>query len=241
MDTPKLSLSVIIPVFNEEANLAGAVSTTLGALESLELDAELIIIDDHSSDDTPNIAQRLAAQNEIVRYVRHDRNQGIGAGLRSGIAAAKMEFVMLVPVDSPLSAEEIETFLARMPISDVVVGMRVERVGYTRVMLFLSFVYNRIMVPLMFNIGISDVNWIQAYRRDHFTSGLLEIRYSGIFSLVELLTRAKRNQLVITEVPLQMRKRFYGKPTSARPSVIWRTLCDMFGFFYLLHKDGSRK
>ena len=92
------------------------------------------------------------------------------------------------------------------------------------------------MIPLLFNIGISDVNWIQVYRRSHFINGTLSIGDSKIFFLVEILVKAKQNKLIIAEIPSKMRRRLYGMPTCSRFSVMWRTFWDAIKFFWQIHR-----
>jgi hypothetical protein len=92
------------------------------------------------------------------------------------------------------------------------------------------------MIPLLFNIGISDVNWIQAYRRHYFEDGTLNIGKTKIFFLVELLVQARRNNLIIVEIPSLMKRRLYGIPTCTRFSVMWATFWDAIKFFIKINK-----
>ena len=109
--------------------------------------------------------------------------------------------------------------------------------GYSPFAQFASFTYYRILVPLLFNIGISDVNWIQAYRRNLFTSGILRFSISRVFFFVEILVRARRKQLIIAEVPSRMRRRMHGRPTVTRLPIIFGILRDMLSFFWEIRKD----
>ena len=231
MKSAKSSLSVIMPAFNEEQSLVTCVQKTYETLENLNLDFEIILVNDCSSDNTGKIASELSSTTPDTICIHHEMNLGMGGAFRTGISRATKEYVMIVPIDNPLNEEDLEAYLPRLGMCDIIVGSRVERVGYTGFAQFASFVYNRILVPLLFNIGVSDVNWIQIYKRDIFHSKLIEIEHTGIFFLVEILTKAKRNHLIIAEVPSKMQKRFFGKPTCFRISVIWQTFKDMVRFF----------
>lgn len=224
-----------MPAYNEEPGLRDAALRTLDAFRSLELDHELILVDDKSSDRTPEIIAELAAGDARITPLYHERNLGIGGAFRSGLSKASKEYVILVPVDNPLSPEDLAAYLPRVPVSDIVVGVRVERVGYTALARVASFVYNRLFVPLLFNIGVSDVNWIQVYRRNIFDKNCIRIDYPGIIFLVEILAKAKRRRLVITEVPSRMQMRFYGKATCFKISTMWRTFRDMVKFAASYH------
>jgi len=235
MKTNGYSISVIMPAYNEEPGLEKAFRHTYESFQSLGFDFEIIIVDDHSEDRTADIARELAGAYPNAISLFHAKNQGIGGAFRTGISKATKEFVVFVPVDNPLDPDDILTYFKRMEVCDIVVGSRVERVGYTRVARFASFMYNRIMVPLLFNIGVSDVNWIQVYRRSLFTNGIISFANNKIFYLVEILVQAKKKQLIIAEVPARMRRRLYGKPTCSRPSTMFLTFLDMLKYFWLVN------
>jgi hypothetical protein len=122
-------------------------------------------------------------------------------------------------------------------VCDIVVGVRTERMGYNRFERFASFFYNRILVPLLFNIGVSDVNWIQIYRRKFFEDGTLNVKNTKIFFLVEILVLAKKNRLIIAEVPSKMKRRLYRTPTCTRFSTMWETFWDAIRFFLKMRKN----
>ncbi len=231
------SITVIIPAFNEEAMLEASVLRTKDTFMSLNFDFEIIIVNDKSSDRTAAIGQSLSRREKSIRIIHHEKNKGIGASFLTGISCATKEYIIFVPVDNPLEREDLLEYIPRIDVSDIVVGCRVERVGYSRPARFVSFVYNRILVPLFFNVGISDVNWIQIYRRRLFTDGVIKFRPSKVFFLVEILVQAKRKRLIIVEVSARMKKRFVGKPTHSNVGVIWETLFDMWKYFWQLKKE----
>ncbi len=240
MENVTQTLSAVIPAYNEEKNLKSAVESTAQTLDFLGLDYEIIIVNDYSTDATAEIAEALAASSPQVRCLHHPRNLGCGGAFRTGIRAAAKDYVVFVPADNPLLPEDMEAYLPRMGTCDIIVGVRAERTGYSPVMRFSSFVYNRLLIPLLFNIGLSDVNWIQIYKSRIFREDGITIEYDGIFFLVEILVKAKRQRLIIAEVPAKMKKRIHGKPTNAKPSVIWQTFRDMIGFFWRINCRGPQ-
>jgi len=236
------SLSVILPVHNEEKNIETAYAKTSETLQGLGMDYEVIIVDDLSNDRTWTIIEDIARKDSRVSVICHKKNFGCGGAFRTGVLRAQKDYVVFVPADNPLSPEDMAAYLPRMGVCDIIVGVRAERVGYPHFARFASFVYNRILVPLLFNIGISDVNWIQFYKRKLFTDKLIEIEHDGIFFLVEILIKARRNRLIVAEVPASMRKRMYGKPSANRLSVMWRTGWDMVHYFWKIYfKDSVRR
>tara|TARA_Y100001936_G_C16093723_1_gene689324 strand:+ start:3946 stop:4614 length:669 start_codon:yes stop_codon:yes gene_type:complete len=217
-------------------SILDATRQNMETFSSFGLDYEIIIVNDQSTDQTGVIGNELAEMYEVIRCYHHKTNLGPGGAFKTGISYARKEYVIFVPFDNALHPEDLEPYLPRLGICDIVVGVRVERVGYSNFVRFASFFYNRIMIPLLFNIGISDVNWIQVYRRSHFINGTLSIGDSKIFFLVEILVKAKQNKLIIAEIPSKMRRRLYGMPTCSRFSVMWRTFWDAIKFFWQIHR-----
>ncbi len=225
------SLTVIMPVYNEAKNIREALTQTIATLEAYQLPYEIIVVNDGSVDETDAIASQLAVSLPQVKYIKHERNQGIGAAFRSGVAAAQMNYLILVPADNPLLAQDMDAFAPFMGRADIIAGCRVERVGYPASLKFLSFTYNRILVPLLFRIPLKDVNWIQMYRRHIFHEWGVTIESDGIFFFVEVLAKAHRKGAHMVEVPVVMRKRIHGRPTISRLPVILKTFRDMVTFF----------
>ena len=230
-------MSVLMPAFNEEQGLEAAVLHTVDTFEKIQFDFEIIILDDKSTDGTGEIADRLAREHGRVRVIHHEENQGSGGALKTGIDNSDKEFVIFIPVDNPLDPEDLEAYTRRMDVCDIVVGRRTERVGYSAWAQAASYIYNRILVPLLFNIGINDVNWIQVYRRKIFADGTIVFTSKRMFYLVEILILARRKGLIISEVPARMRRRMFGKATCTRFSVMVKTFMEMIQFFIRIKKE----
>ena len=241
MEKISFSISVIMPAYNEEACIEEAVEQNIRTFSSLIPDFEILVVNDKSTDRSGEIAEAIAKRYENVFCYHHDANQGVGGSFQTGISHATKEYVIFVPFDNPLLPEDLEAYLPLMGVCDIVVGFRAERVGYSSLARFASFVYNRILTPLIFNIGIADVNWIQAYRRNLFTDQIISFHNSRIFFLVEILVQARRSNLIIAEVPAKMAKRYHGLPTNSRFSTMWNTFWDMILFFRKIRKADKKK
>jgi glycosyltransferase involved in cell wall biosynthesis len=112
----RCEISIVIPVFNEAENLA----KLLGKIRSLDLpQAEIIVVDDGSTDQTADIAMRAGAN-----VVRHPYNIGNGAAVKSGIRIAQGKFIVLMDGDGQHQPEDIAELLAETPNFHMVVGAR---------------------------------------------------------------------------------------------------------------------
>jgi len=121
-----VELSVIAPCLNEEANIGELVERTLGAVREAGLAAELVLVDDGSSGGTWDQILNAGSRDDGVRGVRHECNQGIEAGWRSGLDAARGQLVCLIDSDLQNQPEDIprlyERHVAESP--DIVQGVR---------------------------------------------------------------------------------------------------------------------
>lgn len=226
---------MVMPVYNEEKTLESALARTVSALEDLGIVHEVVIVNDASRDGTLVLARQLAQRYRHVKVANHQFNQGIGRAFRTGIEQAGLDYVILIPADNPLSPDDLRPFLGPMGQADIIAGVRQRREGYTPVLAFLSFAYNRIFIPLLFQLNLKDVNWIQAYRRAIFADGGIRIEHPGIFFFVEVLVKARRRGLRIIEVPSRMQKRLHGRPTISRFPVVIRIFRDAVVFFVRWH------
>jgi glycosyltransferase involved in cell wall biosynthesis len=116
----ELSVSVVIPVFNEEATVGNVVTRTKKTLEQLGASYEILVVDDGSDDRSADIAQELKA------HVLRDHHQGKGFALRSGFRHAKGELVVTLDADGSHKPEEIPLVLRYIleDRADFVVGSR---------------------------------------------------------------------------------------------------------------------
>ncbi|MBI3914115.1 MAG: glycosyltransferase family 2 protein [Chloroflexi bacterium] len=112
---PKSEISIIIPAYNEEASIAGV----LDSLREWRERAEVIVIDDASTDRTAAIAETAG-----VRVLKHLHNKGYGAALKTGIRAAAGDVVVMMDADSEHSAAEIQRLVDALGDYDMVVGAR---------------------------------------------------------------------------------------------------------------------
>lgn len=119
----KPTLSVIIPVYNE----AGTLEEILRRVRATGLVDELLVVDDGSSDDSPAILARLAKTGSPpLTILRHPRNQGKGAAMQTGLAAATGDVVLVQDADLEYNPSDYPTLLAPFadPRVDVVYGSR---------------------------------------------------------------------------------------------------------------------
>lgn len=134
-------LSIVLPVYNEQLVLAGLLDSLIEAAGETGLAYEIIFVNDGSTDDSPRILDRLAAENRQVRVVHLSRNFGHQAAVQAGLANARGDAVILMDSDMQDAPSAIPRFVAEWQAGhDVVYAIRTERKeGLLKRILFAGF------------------------------------------------------------------------------------------------------
>ncbi|MCP5070011.1 MAG: glycosyltransferase [bacterium] len=218
-------MSVILPGFNEEANVETAVRRTLECLEHACHEFEIIVIDDGSSDRTCEIAERLVQEDGRIIVLRNERNLNYGVSLKRGIRAARCEWVLHNGMDLPLAPEDLPHFVRHFDDADVIVASRTSLTAHSPWRRLTSRTNNWLLRTL-FSPRTRDLNFTQFYRRSFLERVPLRST-SPAFVTPELILRAERLGLRVREVPIEFRDRKAGKAHFGKPKDILWTLRDM--------------
>jgi glycosyltransferase involved in cell wall biosynthesis len=201
-------LSVIVPCFDERATIGEILERVL----AVPLPKEIIVVDDGSSDGSHAIVEAMSRREPAIRLLRHERNRGKGAAVRSGVQAATGEVVIVQDADLEYDPREYPRVL--QPIldgdADVVYGSRFE--GYPRrVMLYSHTVANRFLTwlsNLTTNLNLTDMGTgYKAFRREVIQS--LTLRSEGFGFEAEVTAKVARRGYRIYEVPISYHGREY--------------------------------
>ena len=203
-----MKLSVVIPAFNEERTIEERVER----VHSVPLDKELIIVDDSSTDRTPQILARLG-EADNVRVLRHERNRGKGAALRSGFAEARGDLVIIQDADLEYDPHEYPKLIE--PIADgradVVYGSRFSGGEAHRVLYFWHSVGNRFLTLLsniFTNLNLTDMEvCYKVFRREIIQA--IEIEESRFGFEPEITAKLAKSRCRIFEVGITYSGRTY--------------------------------
>lgn len=222
-------VAVIIPTYNERANLDDIVARTRRAVP----DADVLIVDDNSPDGTGDLAEKLALTDEHVRVLHRARKAGLGAAYLAGFGwALEHGYGTLVEMDADGSHDpaELPAMLAALATADLVVGSRWIAGGtvrnWPRSRALLSRggnAYARIMLGLAVHDATGGY---RAYRATTLREiGLADVTSQGYCFQIELTLRAVRAGLTVTEVPITFTERARGTSKMSRAIVaeaLWR-------------------
>ena len=224
----KQSLSLVIPAYNEEAMIERSINSNLYVLKRTEIDYEIVIIDDGSKDSTRKIIEEKFAKLSNVKIFSKS-NGGFGSAVRKGIELSSKDYVMFVPVDSPLDEQTLDIFISHLGKADILVSYRIERKGYSLRMKTNSSVYHFI-ISLLFGLSLKDYNWIHLYDKMIFQK--ITIENNKIFMPAEVLIKAKRLGYTFYEFPVEMQERTTGRKTAASYKAAAQTFFDAIKFFF---------
>ena len=119
--TNKLSISFVIPCFNESLNIVNTVKQILLSVEKLNINLyEIIIIDDGSTDDTYLKIQNIQKKFQNIKLIRNTQNLGYGGAVKKGFELANKKYVMWIPGDNSHQGNEIKKIIANINNYDFV-------------------------------------------------------------------------------------------------------------------------
>ena len=225
-------LSVVLPAYNEEPNIVPAVDQALSCLPRVADEYEVIVVDDGSADGTAAAVEPLlAGHHPRVRLLRHERNQGYGAALRTGFSRARYDYVFYTDADRQFDIAEIEYLLPLLREYDAVVGFRVYRYD-SPTRLVASTIYNWI-VRILFRVRVRDVDCsFKLFRREVIDK--ITIECTDFFVDTELVAKARKWNFRIVEKGVRHYARVAGE-TSVRASDVPRTLRTIVRMWQRIH------
>ena len=162
-----MRLSVVIPVYNE----VGTIKEIVSRVQAVDLEKEIVIVDDGSTDGTRELLQEITLSHENIRVLYHERNQGKGAALRTGFEGATGDIVIIQDADLEYDPREYPVLLE--PIldgrADIVYGSRFLG-GPHRVLFFWHYLGNKFLTLLsnaLTNLNLTDMETCyKVFRRE---------------------------------------------------------------------------
>ncbi len=223
---PVRELSVVLPAYNEEANIETVVRGVAAYLDQFDLDYEILAVNDGSKDATGAILDRLKADIPQLRPQHHPQNRGYGAALRTGFDAAVKAYVFYMDGDGQFHIEDLEKLFPLASEDVIVTGYRIERrdpfMRRLNAKLFGGW-----LVRIMLGVRVRDLNCaFKLIPKRVLRSITLES--TGALINAELYGRAIRHNCGIREVGVHHYPREAGVQTGAHLSVIVRAFYDLF-------------
>ena len=225
------SVSCTILAYNEEATLAEAVGDVRRALAAFgDRKFEILMVDDGSTDRTPEVARALERQYPEARLIRHGRNLGPGSAILTGIRNSVCDVICFHPADQQVDFAQVASFIPLLDDHDLVIASRSGRPGYTNMRLLASHVYIHMAHALFGLREYDDFNFIYLYRRELFDG--MPIESDGVFLCTEVLVRALDRGARVAKVTAECKPRRVGVSSCFKAPVIEKTFGEMLRFWW---------
>ncbi len=204
-----MNLSIVIPVYNEVENIGEIIKR----VESTKLAKEIIVVDDGSRDGTRDALQELDGQNQ-VRIILHERNQGKGAAVVTGLRAARGDVLLIQDADLEYDPRDYPVLLQPIQegLADVVYGSRFLGAPH-RVTMFWHMVANKmltLMTNILYNTILTDMETgYKVFRREVIDG--MTIRAKRFDFEPEFTAKVLKRNYRIFEVPISFNPRDYSQ------------------------------
>ena len=207
----KRLLSILIPAYQEERTI-GEVLRQVSAIdtESSGFDKEILVCDDGSTDATVAVVEERMAADQRVRLVRHPKNRGKGAAIRSALAEARGEFALIQDADLEYEVSDYPALLAAVNAgAEVVYGSRFLATERPDGMRMANYLANRILTTSanwLYGLSITDeATCFKVFRTDILRD--LDLTCEGFEFCPEVTAKLGKRKVAIAEVPIHYRAR----------------------------------
>jgi glycosyltransferase involved in cell wall biosynthesis len=201
--TGPVDVSVLVPAKDEAENLPEFLSQCEAAFRDAPFSAEVVVVDDGSTDETPQVLASLSARYPFLHALRHRSQQGIAEALRTAGLAARGAVLVFYPADLQFLPGEIPTLVGPILAGDADLVTGAKQGQYDKA--FVSGIYNR-LCRLLFGLNVTDLNSVKAYRREIMAAVPLRPDWHRFFAVV-----ASAQGFRLAERPVTLHQRRAGR------------------------------
>ena len=227
------ALSIFFPFWNEEKNIENVIKSAIPVANKVAEKWEIIAIDDGSSDKTLRIAEKIAKTNPNIIIASHNSNRGYGASLKSGFEKSKYDLIVFTDGDGQFDFSQVNKFLDKIEKSDMVIGYRKKRFDNSirHVLMNLLKIWDFIFFGFIFK----DIDCGFKMFKKNALEKILPFRSEGAMITTEILAKAKRAKLKISQAEVSHYPRIYGDQSGGNLRVIVRAIRESFALWQDLH------
>ena len=204
-------LSVIVPVYNE----VGTIRQILEKIDAVNIDKEIVVVDDSSSDGTDKVLRGIKLAN--LKVIHHSSNRGKGAAFLTGLANATGEFIIVQDADLEYDPNDYLALMGEIKKNDVglVLGVRFTTGHQGDVIPRLGNRFVTGLLNILFGVRINDIlTCYKLLRRE--TALQLNLKSQGFCIDTELIIKIIKSKLSIREVPVSYSPRSYSQGKKIR-------------------------
>jgi hypothetical protein len=201
------ALTVILPCYNEAERLPGTLQTLLAHLTEIPGEAEVLVVDDGSTDATVSVAETVAAVDARVRVLSYRPNRGKGFAVRTGMLAAQGELVVFTDADGSYSPSDLDRIVAALAQAPVAIGTRADGASGPVARRVASRAFN-LAIRSALGLPFGDTqSGLKGFRRAAAQQIFSRAQVDGFAFDVEVLWLARQLSLEVIEVGVQAMER----------------------------------
>jgi len=225
-----LDFSIVVPVYNEESNLAPLRDNIVKAMSSVSENYEVILVDDGSTDKSREVIKKLNLQNNKFKYLFFDQNHGQTSAFDAGFKAAQGKIIITMDADLQVDAHDIPLLIERLDKYDAVIGYRQSR-NDSWIKKISSKIANSVRNKLS-NENIRDVGCpLKAIKRECLQDIKL---FEGMHRFFPTLI--KLEGYTVLEVPVSHHPRLTGNSKYNISNRLFKSLRDLFAVRWMIRR-----
>lgn len=226
------SLSVFLPTYNEEQNIAHVIEQIHAFLPKVASTFEILVINDGSTDRTKKIVTELQKNISSLKLISHGENRGYGSALKTGFKNSQHEWIFFTDSDNQFDIHELSLFVPFTKEYSVIIGHRKKRAEGPRRALF-AYCF-KLFIDVLFRLHVKDIDCaFKLLKRSAIID--LKLQSNGAFTTTEFLYLLKKKGLPFKQIPVTHFDRKFGNPSGNNVKVIIKAFQEAFKVFYLTH------
>lgn len=233
--TTKLSsISIFMPAFNEEGNIATTIIDARNAARVVAQDYEIIVVNDGSRDRTGEVVLELAKNDPKIRLISHPQNRGYGAAVKTGLKACRKDWIFFTDSDGQFHYDELPKFAKSAEGYDLVMGYRKKRMDpFHRV--FVAQVLLKVWNFVLFGLTVRDVDCaFKLFKKE--VRDAIKLDTESAITVTEFIVKAKTLGYKLIQLPVSHYPRKFGEQTGGNWRVIVKAARESFRLYKELHE-----
>ncbi len=236
-------LCVIMPAYNEEANIEQNLLYTSSVISSFINNYQIIAINDGSSDNTLDAIMRASNSDSHISYISYHHNRGKGFAIKTGVRYANAEYIAFLDSDMELDPSMLRYFLRFLHASDadIAIGSKMHKkskLNYPLSRKIISFGYY-LLLKTIFKLNIKDTQTgIKLFKADIIQSICKDITTDGFAFDIEILATASKMGCKIIEMPITLK---YSRTKDAPSKVSLKQIVSVFKDTINIKKQLNKK
>jgi glycosyltransferase involved in cell wall biosynthesis len=232
----KPSISFIVPALNEQENIEAAVKTVFESVGEKQGEFEIVLVNDGSTDKTGEIMERLAKRDPRICVVHNGRNLGFGGAFKSGLARARLEYVIRICGDNGVPAPGVKVILDKIGEADLVIPYIANPEFRSWSRRFGSWGFTTI-VNTLFGLRIPYYNHSAVFRRKDLAA--IQIATDSFAYQAEALIKILKAGHSYVVVGVNDIARVHGQSTALKPKNLVNVVRAIVQLFKEIRRTGA--